>query len=98
MRPAKRDEVIFAPTPIYARHPEVLRRAAAEPRRARGSPLARLLRVLGRSSFEAPPARGRGRASEAVNLSISAIFDMSQIKDLAPPEFAKIEKIRSLSG
>jgi hypothetical protein len=37
-------------------------------------------------------------SSEAVNLSISAIFDMSQIKDLAPPEFAKIEKIRSLSA
>ena len=36
-------------------------------------------------------------SSEDVNLSISAIFDMSQIKDLAPPEFAKIEKIRSLS-
>ena len=35
-------------------------------------------------------------ASEAANLSISAIFDMSQIKDLAPPEFDKIEKIRSL--
>jgi hypothetical protein len=57
-------------------------------------PLARLLHRLDRSSFEARFAR----TSEAVNLSISAIFDMSQIKDLAPPEFAKIEKIRSLSG
>ncbi|HEY4922687.1 MAG TPA: hypothetical protein VII40_21490 [Xanthobacteraceae bacterium] len=52
--------------------------------------------VESHSPFEA--RRFAPSASEAVNLSISAIFDMSQIKDLAPPEFAKIEKIRSLSG
>ncbi|SMX59246.1 protein of unknown function [Bradyrhizobium sp. ORS 285] len=37
-------------------------------------------------------------SSEGVNLSISAIFDMSQINDLARPKTAKFEFFLILSG
>jgi hypothetical protein len=44
------------------------------------------------------PRAGRAAASEFVNLSILALFDMSEIKDLAWPETPKIRKIHKLSG
>ncbi|MFD2185101.1 hypothetical protein [Rhodoplanes azumiensis] len=59
-----------------------------------------MVSISGKPEIDAVARRGPAApgTSEAVNLSIFALFDLSQINDLVGPETPKTGKIHKLSG